>query len=461
MKKILLLILIVTATCRLTSAQYTKIFDFDGPNSGSWPQFDQGLVSDGTFLYGLTNTGGTNDFGTAFKIMPDGTGYMKLMDFTGTANGHHPCGSFTFDGTYLYSTTAGGGANNAGTIFKIMPDGTGYQKLLDFVHNTSGYGATGHLTFDGTHIYGMTQEGGTYDYGTIFKIQTNGTGFTTLLNFNGTNGTYPFGGLVTDGTYLYGMTRYAGVNGNGAIFKIMPDGTGFSRIFDFGDTLTGMRPSGSLAYDGANLYGMTPIGGLNNMGVIFKVATDGTNFTKLHDFSGTADGDGPEGTLLVLGQTLYGMTYEGGANNKGAIFKIEKDGTNFVNMLDFVLGTTTGCNSMGSLTSDGFYLYGMTHSGGTSNKGVIFKMDLGVGIDANDFMQHLFVSPNPFENTVTLIGTSGEGEITLYDIAGKELLRLASLNESTDINTEKLFAGYYFVRYQDREKTGVFRMMKF
>jgi uncharacterized repeat protein (TIGR03803 family) len=112
---------------------YTKLIDFNGAN-GSSPQGS--FVSDGVFLYGMTQRGGTgacmNGCGVIFKIKPDGTGYSELLDFAGGVDGRNPAGSLFYDGIYLYGMTGVGGANNKGTIFKIKPNGTGYVKLLDF-----------------------------------------------------------------------------------------------------------------------------------------------------------------------------------------------------------------------------------------------------------------------------------------------------------------------------------------
>jgi hypothetical protein len=80
--------------------------------------------------------------GVIFKIKPDGTGYAKLLDFAGTTNGSYPVGSLISDGAFLYGMTWGGGSGSCnfgcGTIFKIKPEGTGYLKLLDFEGTTNG-----------------------------------------------------------------------------------------------------------------------------------------------------------------------------------------------------------------------------------------------------------------------------------------------------------------------------------
>jgi len=301
------------------TAQYTKLIDFG--SKGSYP--DGSLISDGTFLYGMTSSGGTSDFGTIFKIKPDGTTYIKLLDFDGTTNGSYPYGSLISDGTFLYGMTYGGGTNDLGTIFKIQPGGTGYVKLIDFDGTTNGSYPNGDLFSDGTFLYGMTSGGGTNDFGTIFKLKPDGTGFITLLEFNGSaNGSNPYGSFVSDGTFLYGMTNSGGPDNFGTLFKILPNGTGYSKLHDFGGTSNGSYPSGSLFFDGTSLYGMTSSGGANGDGVIFKIMPDGIGFSKLLDFNGSFHGSNPYGSLISDGTFLYGMTNYYGNNDYGTVFKI-------------------------------------------------------------------------------------------------------------------------------------------
>ena len=352
---------------------YSDLFSCNSVINGGGPQGT--LFSDGTFLYGTTS-GGISSFGTIFKMKPDGTSYTKLFDFNDRYVGVGPLGSFISDGTFLYGTTSGGGANSAGTIYKIMPDGSGYTKLFDFDYSTGGDPADA-LFFDGSSLYGTTKVSGGYGDGTLFKIQPDGSGFTKLLDFGGaTSGQNPVGPLISDGTFLYGMTMFGGSHGLGTMFKIKPDGTEYATMLDFGDTTNGSIPFGSLISDGTFFYGTTGVGGLYGVGTIFKIKPDGSEYTKFFDFDTTTaieTGLAPNSSLVSDGTFLYGINRAGGTYQNGTIFKIKTDGTGFEKLLDFE-NVETGNNPQGSLILDDTFLYGTAWLGGSDNFGVIFKM---------------------------------------------------------------------------------------
>jgi len=123
---------------------------------------------------------------------------------------------------------------------------------------------------------------------------------------------------------------------------------------------------------GGALYGMTTDGGAPDHGVIFKINTDGSNYTNLHVFAGPpADGQDPFGGLSFSDGSFFGMTSFGGNNNKGIIFKMDVDGSNYTNLYDFA-GGTDGAEPYSSLLHDSGYFYGFTSSGGVSNFGTAF-----------------------------------------------------------------------------------------
>jgi len=105
------------------------------------------------------------------------------------------------------------------------------------------------------------------------------------------------------------------------------------------------------------------------------VSLANANYTNIHDFAGGAgDGKNPYGSISIFGNTLYGMTYRGGTNTEGVIFKVEIDGSNYTNLHEFAGGNDDGqfpyYTSL--LENDGCF-YGMTFSGGISNNGVVFR----------------------------------------------------------------------------------------
>ncbi|MBW2071483.1 MAG: hypothetical protein JRI89_09520 [Deltaproteobacteria bacterium] len=106
---------------------------------------------------------------------------------------------------------------------------------------------------------------------------------------------------------------------------------GASLLYEFAGTGSeGLRPWDSLIMNGSTLYGMTENGGNHYCGIIFKIESNGTGFSVLHSFAGKPTGGSyPKGSLILSGSTLYGMTQQGGANDLGVIFKIETDGSAF------------------------------------------------------------------------------------------------------------------------------------
>jgi uncharacterized repeat protein (TIGR03803 family) len=355
---------------QLAQSQFSKLYDFVSDNDLKYPKGE--AVYDGTWLYGLTTGGGSKSLGCVFKIKPDGSGLTKLIDFTGT-NGSNPYGSLTLSGSTLYGMTSDGGTNNLGVIFKINTDGTGFTKLLDFSGSSNGAFPLGTLLVSGTTIYGMTFYGGINNYGVVFRINTDGTGYNKLFDFDGYNtGANPARGFVISGSTLYGMTNSGGTYSDGIVFRLNTDGTGYLKLYDFSGT-DGANPWSSLNLSGSTLFGTTIFGGLYNKGVLFKINTDGSGFTKYIDFDGVNHGSYPYQSLTLSGTILYGMAYNGGINDKGAIFRINTNGTGFTRLLDF--SGLNGAYPISPLTLAGSVLYGMSAQGGTSERGTVFRIN--------------------------------------------------------------------------------------
>jgi uncharacterized repeat protein (TIGR03803 family) len=180
---------------------------------------------------------------------------------------------------------------------------------------------------------------------------------------------------ASDGN-LYGMTLYGGAHGEGAVFRLTLAGDE-TVIYSFTGGVDGAQPFGHLmqANDG-NLYGMTSAGGAYGVGVVFKITLSGT-LTVLHAFAGGSDGASPQGSLIqATDGNLYGMTFQGGINNGGTIFKIDLSGVEAV--LWSFGGANDGQYPYRNLTqaSDGNF-YGTTFAGGTADDGVVFRYTPG------------------------------------------------------------------------------------
>ena len=466
-KTILTAILAIVGLSNVANAQFTKLFEFNTSN-GRYPTGS--LISDGTFLYGMAPLGGINNKGVLFKVMPNGTGYVNLLDFgdivtgTDTATGGKPGGSLFYDGTFLYGTASVGGKSYYyGTIFKIKPDGTGFLKLLDFNNTINGGVPYGSFISDGTFLYGVTSQGGTKGEGTIFKIKKDGTGYVKLYEFDNTansNGSSPRGTLFSDGTFLYG-TAGGGTNSKGTLFKIKTDGTGFTKLYDFDGTTNGGSPSSALTSDGTFLYGTTATGGGANIkGTIFKIMSDGTGYVKLLDFPGSW-GSGDAGPLISIGSFLFGVTGYGGAYDYGTVFKIKTDGTGYVNLLSFG-GTTPGLAPRGPLLSDGTSFYGMTLQGGTTNNGLVYKFDGAfTGIAETNREYGFAIYPNPANSELAIeIVDYKNATADIFNLKGQLLQSTTLRSEKTTLQVADLSSGIYFIKVANASGVSVQKFIK-
>ena len=242
---------------------------------------------------------------------------------------------------------------------------------------------------DGT-LYGMTNAGGAFGGGTVFSEAADGSGYTILHDFTGSDGVAPHGSLIqgADGT-LYGTTSGGEnafePNGASTIFSLASDGTNFTILYTFGGGGDGKLPLAGLVQgpDGT-LYGTTYRGGVTNLGTIFSISPDGRDYTLLHSFRGLTFGGANPRAGLIQGPdgTLYGTTVNGGFG--GIVYRISPDGTGF-GLLHFFIGVPDGMSPWGGVIqgADGT-LFGTTHFGGSSlgmGAGAVYRL----APDGSDF----------------------------------------------------------------------------
>jgi uncharacterized repeat protein (TIGR03803 family) len=382
-----LLILLSAATLvtsQVPAQTFTTLYSFTGGADGEHPTGSL-IVDAAGNLYSTTRLGGVNNTGTVFKITPSGVKTV-LCFFNGGPGGANPAGGVIADAAgNLYGATVYGGTNDFGTVFKVTP--SGIQTVLhSFAGGSDGAqlqsGAqipSGLLADAAGNLYGTTTLGGLNNMGTVFKVTTAGNE-TVLYSFTGADGAYPLAGLLADAAgNLYGTKSEGGAYGRGTVFKITTSGIQ-TVLYSFTGGSNGAYPAAGLIADAAgNLYGTTSDYGFPSNGTVFKVTPSGIH-TVLHTFTG-ADGATPfAGLIADAAGNFYGTTYYGGTNGNGAVFKMTPSGT--LTTLYSFTGVADGAHPVAGLLADGVgSLYGTALYGGTSGKGTVFKLAISANFN--------------------------------------------------------------------------------
>jgi uncharacterized repeat protein (TIGR03803 family) len=349
----------------------------------------EGTLVAGTqgYLLGTTAGGGPNASGVVFKVSAKGVETV-LHAFAGAAgeDGYSPrAGLLSMGNGVFYGTTAGGGAIGYGTVFSITQAGA-YSIIYSFTGNDDGSNPYGGLIKDKAgNVYGVTKYGGasgpqSAGYGTIYEIAAGG-GQSVLYSFTGgDDGGNPSDVLVRDKAgNLYGVATNEGQFHSGVVFELSHKGV-YSVLHAFAGGTDGSDPIGGLALDsaGSTLYGTTNRGGAGGIGTIFKIVLGATPvFTTVHSFGGGGDANLPT-TALVFDKAgnLYGTTGLGGALDSGSVYKLAPDGTESVVYSFSPVGGIQDGPAAAVLVKGSLapVLYGTTDSGGVNNKGSVFRL---------------------------------------------------------------------------------------
>jgi uncharacterized repeat protein (TIGR03803 family) len=257
-----------------------------------------------------------------FRITP--TGSLTNLHTFSYSDGAYPLGALVVGSdSNLYGTTEIGGADYYGTVFRITTAGS-----LTVLHSFSGsdgaFPVGGLVQGSDGNFYGTTYYGGTVGSGSVFRVGSSGN-FLSLYSFSGPDGASPFASLIQgiDGNF-YGTTSSGGASGNGTVFRISPSGS-LANLWSFSGCSDGANPMGALlqASDG-DLYGTTSGSGAGPSpdGTVFRLNLNG-NFTNLWAFTGGVDGASPYSTLVQGDDyALYGTTAGGGQHGYGNVFRI-------------------------------------------------------------------------------------------------------------------------------------------
>ncbi|MNK76596.1 hypothetical protein D3C87_961700 [compost metagenome] len=428
------------------------IFEFD-PNTntftikqrlsnyalGTYPRGNLIELENGILL-GLTSAGGANGNGTLFEYKITSETFTKKIDFSKLNTGNTPYGTlFKANNGKLYGITSSGGHNNNGILFEYHYSGNILSKKIDFNKATKGNYPYALTQIPNGKIYGVTRYGGDYGHGTLFEIDPKNNIFTKKIDFDGTNGSFPYGKLLinTLNNKLYGTTVYGGQNNNGTLFEYDIFDNLLVKKIDFKGS-NGSLPYGNLILHPDNkLYGITWIGGKNSLGTFYEFDLSNNNFNVKFDFEQNL-GIMPSGINLSSNGKFYGMTYQGGINNDGVIFEYNSSENTFNKKFDFDKNNGSQSNSPFIEISNG-KLFGSTTMGGKNNFGVLFeydplenvytkKFDFDKQNGNSPFGNVIFTSDNLIFGLATFGGNYNSGVMFKYDLNNSTYAKKVDFN---------------------------------
>jgi uncharacterized repeat protein (TIGR03803 family) len=322
----------------------------------------------------LVSFNGTNGIGPAAGLIADAAGNLL-----GTTQGG---GAFGGGTVFQIASTGGGYASTPATLASLNTNGRGFGPFAGLIADAAG------------NLFGTTQAGGANNNGMVFEIAKTGGNYastpTTLVSFNNGNGAQPHAGLIADAAgNLFGTTMNGGAHGDGTVFEIAYLGGGLyastpTTLVSFNGA-NGSNPEASLTIDAAgNLFGTTVLGGASNSGTVFELAYDSSYAalpTTLVSFNGS-DGSAPfAGLLADAAGDLFGTTGYGGpagcAGGCGTVFEITDTGGSYASTPTTLVNFTNadGSNPQAGLIADAAGdLFGTTYAGGADAGGTVFEI---------------------------------------------------------------------------------------
>ena len=310
------------------------LYSFSAGNDGASPWAGLVFGPDGA-LYGTTSGRNVNGlYGTVFMLRPANNpchsvlcpwNVTVLYAFSDSSGGWEPgYGNVVFDAAgNIYGSTVTGGANGAGTVYKLTHSNGNWTESVLYNFSTSDNGGAfpyGGVVLDSAgNVYGTAETGGIYGGGVLYRLTQSGSSWTetVLHSFAIGDGYDPLSRPILDQQgNLYGTTsRGPGDQSGGTVYQLGASGGTYSVLTAL-PALPGTNgPVAALTMDAAgNLYGTSQQGGSNGYGSVFKLTYSGGSwiYTDLHDFN-QQDGAYPYGSVALDAQgNLYGTTYSGG-----------------------------------------------------------------------------------------------------------------------------------------------------
>lgn len=331
-------------------------------------------------------------------------------------------------GAFVLAAFWGGGTTSKGATTEV---------IYSFAGEDDGEYTDTDIAIDaGGNLYGTSVLGGEFGGGTVWQLSPVGGGWvhTVLYNFTGgADGGEPYKGVTLDGAgNLYGTAVTGGSGscegGCGVTYQLTKSGDIWTQrvIHAFTGGADGSGPGARVAVDKrGNLYGMTPTGGANGLGVIYLLrpkSGGGWSFRVIHTFTGGADGSsGSAGKMVFRGGRVFGAATAGGNHSAGAIFQLTPTQTgewDFKTLYSFQ-GAPDGVFPYGAVLFDSAgNIYGTTYYGGTNGIGAVYKLSPTTSGEWNETVLYSFQNGNDgnssisnlvFDTAGNLYGTTSEG----------------------------------------------------
>jgi len=309
-----------------------------GCADGENPTYSNVIIDGAGNLYGTAFGGGAFGYGVVFELSNIGGTWTEqvLYSFANAPDGANPENGLIMDsaGNLFGITTIGGSGNGKGCVFELSPSGSSWTEQVIYNINSTHSGLTlGPLGSTGNVIYGTS-------FGTIFELTPDGSGSwvpIVLFTFDSANaatqGSNPVGTLVLDKLgNLYGTTQAGGANNVGVVFKLTSSNIVpwvETVLYTFGGNAqfgpNGATPVAGVVFDpNGNLFGTTKAGGAKNAGTVYELALGAKGVYKEHivyNFTGVSGAQPKSSLAFDNAGYLYGTTFIGGKNGKGAVFQ--------------------------------------------------------------------------------------------------------------------------------------------
>ncbi len=297
------------------------------------------------------------------------------------------------------------------------------------------------------NLYGTSVLGGEFGGGTVWQLSPVGGGWVHTVLYNltgGADGGEPYKGVTLDGAgNLYGTAVTGGSGscegGCGVTYKLTKSGDTWTQrvIHAFTGGADGSGPGSRVAVDKrGNVYGMTPTGGANGLGVIYLLrprSSAGYALRVIHTFTGASDGSsGSAGKLVLRGGRIFGAATTGGNHGSGTVFQLTPTQTgewDFKTLYSFA-GAPDGVFPYGALLFDAAgNIYGTTYYGGTNGLGAVYKLSPTLSGEWDETVIYSFQAGNDGNSSISnlvsdpagnLYGTTSEGGLgsgTIFELS--------------------------------------------